>query len=68
VPQFGGWTAILERVQAILPEGLKPFPPTQAIPLMTVIVLVIQGLFFASSARLIIARLKCYAKREDILR
>jgi SSS family solute:Na+ symporter len=49
VPQHGGWPVILERIQSLRPEGLKPFPPTGLIPFMTVLMLVVQGLFFAGS-------------------
>ena len=49
VPQHGGWPAILNRIQLLRPEGLNPFPPTDQIPLLTVLILIVQGLFFASS-------------------
>jgi len=49
IPQQGGWATIIERVQMVRPEALQQFPPTQLIPLMTVVILVIQGLFFAGS-------------------
>jgi len=49
VPQHGGWPAILERIQSVRPEGLQQIPPTELIPLMTVFMLLIQGLFFAGS-------------------
>lgn len=47
--QQGGWQAILGRIAAVRPEALRAFPPTPDIPLLTVIMLVIQGLFFAGS-------------------
>jgi SSS family solute:Na+ symporter len=49
VAQHGGWAHILERVNHIRPEGLTQLPPTAEIPLLTVLVLVLQGLFFAGS-------------------
>ena len=49
LPQHGGWAKILERVDAVRPEALNQFPPTQLIPLATIAILVIQGLFFAGS-------------------
>jgi Na+/proline symporter len=49
VPQHGGWQVILERVQSLRPEGLKQIPPTGLIPFMTVLMLMVQGLFFAGS-------------------
>jgi Na+/proline symporter len=47
--QHGGWANILARVQHLRPEGLTQLPPTAEIPLLTVLVLVLQGLFFAGS-------------------
>lgn len=47
--QHGGWQAIIERVLLTRPEALEQFPPTALIPTMTVVMLVIQGLFFAGS-------------------
>lgn len=47
IPQHGGWQAISARAQLCRPESLQQFPPTTLIPVMTVAVLVIQGLFFA---------------------
>jgi Na+/proline symporter len=49
VPQFGGWRAIAERAQAYRPEALQQFPPTELIPALTVVMLVLQGFFFAGS-------------------
>jgi Na+/proline symporter len=49
VPQFGGWAAIMQRIQTARPDGLSPFPPTGQIPLLTLLMLVVQGLFYASS-------------------
>ncbi len=49
VPQHGGWAAIVDRVQAIRPEGLQQLPPTPLIPALTLAMLVVQGLFFAGS-------------------
>jgi solute:Na+ symporter, SSS family len=49
VIQNGGWTAILERVNQIHPGGLTQLPPTAEIPLLTILALILQGLFFAGS-------------------
>ena len=49
VPQHGGWTAILERVHHLRPEGLKQLPPTGSVPALTLAMLIFQGLFFAGS-------------------
>jgi SSS family solute:Na+ symporter len=49
VAQRGGWAAILERVNHLRPEGLTQLPPTVDIPLLTILVLLLQGLFFAGS-------------------
>jgi len=49
VPQHGGWTAIVERIQTVRPEAFHQLPPTPLIPALTVAMLVIQGLFFAGS-------------------
>jgi Na+/proline symporter len=40
---------ILERIQSLRPEGLKQIPPTGLIPFMTVLMLIVQGFFFAGS-------------------
>jgi solute:Na+ symporter, SSS family len=55
VPQHGGWGHILERVAAIRPEALIQTPPTyppdskNGVGVLTLIVLVLQGFFFAGS-------------------
>jgi SSS family solute:Na+ symporter len=49
VPQHGGWSAIIDRAQAARPDVLQQVPPTPLIPVLTVAMLVVQGLFFASS-------------------
>jgi Na+/proline symporter len=49
VGQFGGWTAILQRVAEIRPEGLAQNPPTVSIELLTLLLLFVQGWFFAGS-------------------
>lgn len=49
VQQHGGWDQILARIAQTRPEGLAQTPPTSTIPTLTVIVLVLQGLFFAGS-------------------
>ena len=49
VGQFGGWTAILQRVAEIRPEGLAQNPPTASIELLTLLMLFVQGWFFAGS-------------------
>jgi len=47
--QHGGWGAITQRVLLARPQAMQQFPPTDLIPVMTVVMLVIQGLFFAGS-------------------
>lgn len=55
VAQHGGWAHVLARVAAIRPEALAQTPPVLAavpdhsIGLLTIAVLVLQGLFFAGS-------------------
>ncbi len=49
VPQHGGWSGILARAQAARPAVLQQVPPTPLIPVLTVAMLVVQGLFFAGS-------------------
>ncbi|MBN1490874.1 MAG: sodium:solute symporter [Phycisphaerae bacterium] len=49
VPQHGGWDAILERITAIRPESLAQTPPTRSLETLTIVVLMLQGLFFAGS-------------------
>ena len=47
--QHGGWHSVVQRVAEVRPEALHQFPPTQLIPLATVLFLILQGLFFAGS-------------------
>jgi solute:Na+ symporter, SSS family len=49
VPQHGGWAAIVARAQAARPDVLQQVPPTPLIPVLTLAMLVVQGLFFAGS-------------------
>lgn len=49
VPQHGGWAAILAKAQAARPDVLQQVPPTPLIPVLTLAMLVVQGLFFAGS-------------------
>jgi SSS family solute:Na+ symporter len=49
VPQHGGWAAIVAKAQAARPDVLQQVPPTPLIPVLTVAMLVVQGLFFAGS-------------------
>jgi solute:Na+ symporter, SSS family len=49
IPQHGGWGQILDRVSTVRPEGLAQVPPTKAIDVLTVLILVAQGWFFAGS-------------------
>lgn len=49
VDQHGGWAGILERVSTVRPDALAQAPPTPSIEMMTLIILVLQGLFFAGS-------------------
>jgi Na+/proline symporter len=49
VPQHGGWSAILARALAARPDVLDEVPPTPLIPVLTVAMLIVQGLFFAGS-------------------
>ncbi len=49
ISQHGGWSAITARVVLNRPQAMQQFPPTELIPVMTVVMLVIQGLFFAGS-------------------
>jgi SSS family solute:Na+ symporter len=49
VGQFGGWQAILQRVHSARPEALVQVPPTPSIEMLTLIMLVLQGWFFAGS-------------------
>jgi SSS family solute:Na+ symporter len=49
VPRHGGWSRILARSASVRPDVLQQVPPTSLIPLLTVGMLVVQGLFFAGS-------------------
>jgi Na+/proline symporter len=49
VAHHGGWHAVLQRVQEIRPIGLKQTPPTPSIDVLTLVVLFLQGWFFAGS-------------------
>jgi Na+/proline symporter len=49
VSHHGGWHAILQHVQDIRPLGLKQTPPTPTIDVLTLVVLFLQGWFFAGS-------------------
>jgi Na+/proline symporter len=49
VPQHGGWSAIVGKIQAVRPDAFQQMPPTPLIPALTIVMLVIQGLFFAGS-------------------
>lgn len=49
IPQHGGWEHILATVHRIRPETLQQFPPVHGVDLLTVAILVLQGLFFAGS-------------------
>lgn len=49
VAQHGGWLDIVQRVREIRPSGLVQTPPTPSIELLTLILLFVQGWFFAGS-------------------
>jgi len=49
VPRHGGWARILSRAASVRPDVLQQVPPTPLIPLLTLGMLVVQGLFFAGS-------------------
>lgn len=55
VHQHGGWTHLLSHIAAVRPEALAQIPPVNAptpdnsIPLLTILVLTLQGIFFAGS-------------------
>lgn len=55
VEQHGGWYEIVARIAATRPEALRPVPPVHAasaansIDLTTIVLLVLQGFFFAGS-------------------
>lgn len=55
VAQHGGWSHILERIAAVRPEALAQIPPVHStapensIALFTVLLLALQGIFFAGS-------------------
>lgn len=49
VPQHGGWHEILARAAASRADGLAQHPPTRLIDTLTILVLVLQGWFFAGS-------------------
>jgi len=49
VVHHGGWSEILSRVQEVRPEGLAQTPPTPGIEALTLLVLFLQGWFFAGS-------------------
>lgn len=55
VAQHGGWAHILERIAAVRPEALAQMPPVvsaapeNSIALFTILLLALQGIFFAGS-------------------
>jgi solute:Na+ symporter, SSS family len=49
VSHQGGWHEILQRVHQIRPLGLAQTPPTSDIPVLTLLLLFVQGWFFAGS-------------------
>jgi len=49
VPQFGGWQAILQRVDTFREGGLSLSPVSQVTPPLTLTMFVLLGLFFAGS-------------------
>ena len=49
VTHNGGWHEILGRVSALRPSGLVQTPPSPSIGVLTVVVLFLQGWFFAGS-------------------
>jgi Na+/proline symporter len=49
VSHHGGWAAIVQRVHEIRPIGLAQTPPTPSIDVLTLVVLFLQGWFFAGS-------------------
>ena len=49
VTHNGGWHEILQRVREIRPTGLLQTPPSPSIGVLTVVVLFLQGWFFAGS-------------------
>ena len=49
VAHHGGWHEIVQRVGEIRPSGLVQTPPTPSIGILTLIVLFLQGWFFAGS-------------------
>ena len=49
IVHHGGWSEIISRVQEIRPGGLVQTPPTPGIEALTLLVLFLQGWFFAGS-------------------
>lgn len=49
VAHHGGWSEIIHRVNEVRPGGLAQTPPTASVGLLTVLVLFLQGWFFAGS-------------------
>jgi Na+/proline symporter len=49
VLHHGGWSEIIQRVAEIRPHGLAQTPPTPSIELLTLLILFLQGWFFAGS-------------------
>jgi Na+/proline symporter len=47
--QHGGWGAIIQRIQDVRPDALQQIPPTRTIDALTLLVLFLQGWFFAGS-------------------
>jgi len=47
--QHGGWSAILERVASVRSDALAQTPPTPSIETLTLLILIVQGFFFAGS-------------------
>jgi len=49
VPQHGGWSQILGRINAVRPDALEQLPGSGKLGGLTLLMLVVQGFFFAGS-------------------
>jgi SSS family solute:Na+ symporter len=49
VHQNGGITEVLNRIRDTGPDALQPFPPSESFPLPLLLILILQGFFFAGS-------------------
>lgn len=65
IPQHGGWAQIIDRIHTVRPDALQTLPPTSGLPMLTVLLLSLQGFFNVSDGttaqRFLAARSEAHA-------